>query len=243
VIRNVHALIPARLESARLPRKLLLADTGKPLIVHTLESVLAAGCFKSVRVLTANPSIIEAIKGIPGVAYHLDGKPFHNGTERVADFVVRDWRHYEDGDLFVNVQADEPGLKPRHFDTLINCYADNPAGDVATLCRPIPADERELYSTVKAAVYSSGEVGAFSRSGFFGNEDYSLTGHIGVYAFQKRYLQWYLGSAPSVREEETMLEQNRLFKARHYASTLADYDGISVNTADDYERFCASIRG
>lgn len=233
---RIHALIPARLESTRLPRKLLLNETGHSLIWHTAKSARASGLFDSIRVIADSREIIQSLKG----RFAFDVTPAdticRNGTERIAEHVLRNPNPdpYLDGDLFVNIQADEPCLQPWHFEALLDRWDECPAADVVTLVRPLKESERADRNTVKAFLDLDQSVFDFDREW---STNLCEPAHIGVYAFTRRYLQWYVNEPPSSREKAEGLEQLRLKTVRFYAAEITDYDGVSVNTAEDYQRF------
>ena len=111
-------VIPARLESTRLPRKLLLNETGKPLIQHTWEQAKKTGL--DVYVATDSDEIWDTSEGF-GAQVMTTTDTCRNGTERVAE-VAKD---LVDVDVFVNWQADEPLIEPSWVNDLIDgCHAE-----------------------------------------------------------------------------------------------------------------------
>ncbi len=153
-------VIPARLASTRLPKKLLLAETGKPLIQHTYESARRASLASRVVVATDHESIFNTVKAFGGEACMTDPNA-NSGTDRVAEVASK----YTDFDLFINVQGDEPEIDARSIDLLIQTIASNKDADVATLATPIrDAARLESPNCVKVVCDHQGLALYFSRS-------------------------------------------------------------------------------
>ena len=128
---NVYGVIPARLESTRLPRKLLLAGTGKPLIQHTWESARRARSLSELIIATDSHELAESVTGF-GARCQLTG-PQPSGTDRLAEVAKRLGR---DHDIFVNIQGDEPMINPDQLVTLKECFSDE-VTELATLVIPV----------------------------------------------------------------------------------------------------------
>src|SRR5690554_4250352 len=107
-------MIPARLESTRLPRKLLLSDTGKPLIQYTWEAACRATELDEVLVATDSEEIAAVVRGFGGRAVMTGDHP--SGTDRIA--AAARAAHLS-ADLVVNLQGDEPELDPAQIDELV----------------------------------------------------------------------------------------------------------------------------
>ena len=107
-------VIPARLHSTRLPEKLLLAETGKPLIQHTYESAQKATRPSGIIVATDHERIAETVKRFGGsVAMTDPAAP--SGTDRVAEVA----QNLDDADIIVNVQGDEPDISAEAIDKVV----------------------------------------------------------------------------------------------------------------------------
>ena len=148
----VYGLIPARLQSTRLPRKLLLSETGRPLIQYVWEQTLLAKSLDDVIVATDSPEIAAAVKSFGGRCELTGEHP--SGTDRIAE-VVR--RCLPDADLVVNIQGDEPEINPANIDALVATLQQEPAAEMATLSTPLKTLEQvQATSCVKVVRAADG---------------------------------------------------------------------------------------
>ena len=125
-------IIPARLASTRLPRKLLLAETGKPLIQHTYESARRARRPAGICVATDHEDIYQAVQAFGGRAEMTDPHAA-SGTDRVAEVA----RRMPDAEIIVNVQGDEPEIAGSSIDLAIELLEAHPEALMSTLATPI----------------------------------------------------------------------------------------------------------
>ena len=133
---QVVAIIPARFGSTRFPGKPLAEQTGKYLIQHVYEQVIAARRVNRCIVATDDERIVEAVRSFGGEAT-MTRADHPSGTDRLAE-VVRGLDGTPD-DIILNVQGDEPELEPAHLDRLVECLVADGACSVATLAAPFPA--------------------------------------------------------------------------------------------------------
>src|SRR3954462_6885905 len=129
-------VIPARLASTRLPRKLLLSETGKPLIQHTYEAARKARLAEAVCVAADSEEIAAAVRGFGGSVVMTD-PACASGTDRIAEVAAQ----LGVVDIFVNVQGDEPELSGNTIDLLIDLLRRSPDAQMATLATPIRTKE------------------------------------------------------------------------------------------------------
>ena len=129
---RVYGIIPARLQSSRLPEKLLLAETGKPLLQYTWEQACRAKSLAAVIVATDSEEIARAVRGFGGRVEMTGEHP--SGTDRVAEVVRRSCR---DADIVVNIQGDEPEIDPQYIDLLVKTLTEHPGSEMSTLATPI----------------------------------------------------------------------------------------------------------
>src|SRR5215469_10566745 len=156
---KVVAVIPARYASTRLPGKPLVSLGGKPMIQRVCERVKLARMVERVVVATDDERIVKAVKGFGGDVRMT--RPDHRtGTERVAEVAA-----HEEGDVFVNVQGDEPLLDPVALDTAVDSLLEEPAAAIATVATPIktPADIMDP-NVVKTVLDFDGNALYFSRA-------------------------------------------------------------------------------
>ncbi len=239
---TVLAVIPARLESTRLPRKLLLDETGWPLLRHTWAAARRVRAFDDVVVATDSTEIATIVAGWGGTV--VETGPCASGTDRVAEAVRRlGWR----GELVVNVQGDEPEIVPDSLERLVSHLldSDTPA-DVATLAAPARG-EADLVdpALVKVVVAADGRALYFSRApipfdrdgvGEFGPEGPWWI-HTGIYAFRSGFLE-SLGTDRSPLEQVESLEQLRWLESGSRIDVVrVEAASPGVDTPADYSAF------
>src|SRR2546430_2340074 len=133
---KVIVVIPARYGSTRLPGKPLVALAGQPMIQRVYERARAAQRVDQVIVATDDERILAAVQGFGGEA-RMTRADHRTGTERVAEVAA----HIQ-GEVFVNVQGDEPLLDPSSVDAAVGALLEEPRAEVATIATPIrtPSD-------------------------------------------------------------------------------------------------------
>ncbi len=248
-------VIPARLSSTRLPRKLLLDETGLPLICHTLETAAAACAlapkrFTEALVATDDEEIYAAVqrhaarRGLTARAVMT--RPDHaSGSDRVAEAVAELPDFIE---TVVNLQGDEPELDPAHIVRLAERLGEGKDGPaLATLAYPIV--DGAMYrdpGVVKVVVDNRGEALYFSRAPIPHLRDSEAVpadalGHVGIYAYGRRALQRYVGLPPGRLEQTEKLEQLRALEngMKIAVEILPTRPAPGVDTPADYAAFVA----
>ncbi|MCL2745144.1 MAG: 3-deoxy-manno-octulosonate cytidylyltransferase [Planctomycetaceae bacterium] len=238
-------VIPARYASTRLPRKLLLNETGKPLIQYTYESALRAALPENVSVACDHEEIFEAVKSFGGTVY-MTNPEAKNGTERIAEVAEK----LTDTDIIVNVQGDEPELSGEAIDLVIQMLMDNPAAVMSTLCTPIrnrqqledPACVKVVFDKNGKALYFSRSVIPHPRNGIkdemFSQQPPLFYQHIGMYAYKRDFLLSVSKLPQSDNEVAESLEQLRVL--HHGYSIMVgviEEPAFGIDTPEDYRRF------
>lgn len=237
-------LIPARLDSSRLDRKMLADLEGEPLIVRTWRQALKSRLAEKVVVATDSREI-AAVLDACGAEVVMTSPTASCGTERIAEAA----RHIE-GDVFVNLQGDEPLISPENIDLALEPFFSGNPPDCSTLVLPLRPDDHvqiEDPHQVKVVMDAKGFALYFSRSAipFQRNMRPStiVYRHIGLYAFSADVLQKFASLPPSMLEEAESLEQLRLLENGfriQCVTTLVDNPG--VNTLEDLELVRRIIR-
>lgn len=243
---RAYGVIPARLNSSRLPRKLLLDETGKPLIQYTWEAASRARSLSQVIVATDSPDIAAAVQQFGGRC-EMTGE--HScGTDRIAE-VVR--RSCNDAAIVVNIQGDEPEIDPAQIDVLVETLAANSSAQMATLATPIlDLPERDDPSCTKVVCAGDGRALYFSRSpiphwrDFDANRGSSTESpwllHLGIYAYRREFLLKLAGLPQSRLERLEKLEQLRALEAgAEIKVAVVEHRSVGIDTPDDYARFVA----
>ena len=243
-------VIPARLASTRLPQKLLMAETGKPLIQHTYEAAAKALRPAGVLVAADCEEIAAAVRTFGG-RVELTSPSCASGTDRVAEIA----RNLPDVDILVNVQGDEPEISGRAIDLAVELLERDPSAVMSTLATPIrlkdklydPACVKVIFDQHQRAIYFSRAPIPFARNW----DDSLLTAdpphfyqHIGLYAYRRDFLLRLadLPRAPIERIEN--LEQLRVLHAGHTILVgVIDEPTIGIDTPEDYWAFVSRVRG
>ena len=237
-------IIPARLESTRLPQKLLLAETGRPLLQHTWESAQKSKTLSKLIVATDSPEIAEAVKQFGGESYLTGDHP--SGTDRIAE-VIRSCD--DDAGIVINIQGDEPEINPESIDRLVHLFDNATTAEMATLATPI-LDEQTLNdpSCTKVVCGADGRALYFSRGPIpfcrDGNVRELLSGkspwllHIGVYAYRRDFLLRLTELPPSKLEVIEKLEQLRALEAGATIQVeIVSEHAPGIDTPDNYANF------
>ena len=247
------AVIPARYDSSRLPGKPLVDIRGRPLVYHVYRRVKQARLVERVLVATDDGRVKEVVESFGGTAV-LTSREHQTGTERVAE--IAGLMPY---DVVVNVQVDEPMVRPELLDNLVALMTSDDGVGMATLATPLQdLDELDDPNVVKVVTAVSGEALYFSRSAipYPFLEDHPHGGHpkevvsyrndlirhflkhIGVYVYRKDFLLQLVSRDPTPLEKLENLEQLRALEhgARiHVLVTLHSH--YNIDTPEDLDRF------
>ena len=242
-------IIPARYASTRLPQKLLLNETGKPLIQHTYESALTAALPVAVTVACDHEAIFNAVKRFGGSVQMTDPNA-PSGTDRIAEVAAA----LDDVDIVVNVQGDEPEIAGTAIDVAIQMLRDNPDAVMSTLATPI-RNRQHLEDTacVKVVFDATGRALFFSRSviphprGGIQDEHFTQSPplffqHIGLYAYRREFLLRLRQLPQSDAEKAESLEQLRVLH-HGYAIMVGVVDEATtgIDTPEDYRKFVERV--
>ena len=239
-----YLVIPARLASTRMPRKLLLRETGKSLIQHTYEAARQARRPSGVCVATDHEEIFREVQSFGGQAVMTDPKA-PSGTDRVAEVA----RGLTDVDIIVNVQGDEPELAGESIDLVIKLLEDDRTVEMATLATPIRSRHQwEDPACVKVVFDCRGRALYFSRSpipyprqwedGMFYIDPPKFHQHVGLYAYRRDFLLKLAAMPPSLLEKLEKLEQLRVLEAGYSILVgMVDKPTFGIDTPEDYRAF------
>jgi 3-deoxy-manno-octulosonate cytidylyltransferase (CMP-KDO synthetase) len=235
---KVVVVIPARYGSTRLPGKPLVSLNGQPMIQRVYERAKLARRVDRVIVATDDDRIVKAVTSFGGEARMT--RPDHRtGTERVAEVAA----HVE-GEVFVNVQGDEPLLDPAAVDIAVSALLDEPQAAVATVATPIkvPGDIMDP-NVVKVVLDFDDNALYFSRAPIPWVRDTGNTiqvrhlKHLGLYVFQREALLEYPTLPQGELERIEQLEQLRwLENGSKIRVAEVEHDAISVDVPEDVAR-------
>ncbi|HVN03832.1 MAG TPA: 3-deoxy-manno-octulosonate cytidylyltransferase [Bryobacteraceae bacterium] len=230
-------VIPARYKSTRLEGKPLADIHGRPMVWHVYERAARAGSLGSVVVATDDERIRSAVIELGGRAMMTRADHF-SGTDRVAEVAES-----VAGEIFVNIQGDEPLIDPRMIDECVEALVANPQAAMSTLMKCVPESAYGDLSVVKVVCDLKGRALYFSRSLIpfprTRTARFRVFEHIGLYAYTRPGLATLAHLPPSPLEEIEGLEQLRALEnglAIQVAETRCDGQLVSVDTAQDLER-------
>lgn len=235
------AIIPARYRSKRLPAKPLADIAGKPMIAHVYERVARARLIDDVIVATDDDRIAHIVRQFGGNVI-MTPDTVESGTDRVAFAAAS-----TPADIIVNVQGDEPLLKPEMVDEAVQPLIDDGALKVGTLVRVIES-QHELTNPniVKVVLDKDCYCLYFSRSVIPHERDsrpdkwpsiHTYYKHIGLYVFRKTFLSQFTSLQQTPLELTENLEQLRILEnGFRIKAAVTTYDSIPVDTQEDLER-------
>jgi 3-deoxy-manno-octulosonate cytidylyltransferase (CMP-KDO synthetase) len=227
------AVIPARLASTRLARKMLREIAGQSLLSWVYNGVRSSPLVAEVIIATDSEEILQHCRRHDWKA-QMTSSQHRSGTERVHEI-----SNSVAADVYLNVQGDEPLTRPEHIASLL-AVMENPAVQVGTLKTPAPQVDLENPNAVKVVTNSTGQALYFSRATIPFDRDAThppYFKHLGFYAYRKPALDLFVHLGESGLERAERLEQLRFLEsgvAIHVAET--PFDTVGVDTEDDLRR-------
>lgn len=225
------AIIPARLESSRLPRKALADICGMPMIVHVYKRCKLSRLLDDVYVATDNEEIKAVVESYEGKVIMTSSR-HETGTDRIAEAATT-----LDAEIIVNVQGDEALVNPEHIDEVVAVLHSNPDINVAILVNPF--NKRNSPSDIKVVLTRDSDVMYFSRTDIPSNarmEHPPLLKAYHILPFRKEFLleyaQWEKGDLERIEYNEYLRILERGYKIR---AVKVDSDALSVDTIEDLE--------
>jgi 3-deoxy-manno-octulosonate cytidylyltransferase (CMP-KDO synthetase) len=227
------AVIPARLASTRLPRKMLREIAGETLLGRVYKAVRACPRLEKVIIATDSDEIVHLARRNDWNV-QLTSSEHRSGTERVHEVASS-----LDADVYINVQGDEPLARLEHIISLLDLMTD-PAVQVGTLKTKAAPEDVNNPNAVKVVADLSGRALYFSRATI--PHDRDGTGaqyfkHLGFYAYRKDALDRFCALPESPLERSERLEQLR-FLENGIAIRVAEtpFDTVGVDTEEDLKR-------
>jgi len=230
---KIVAVIPARLASTRLPRKMLREIHGKPLVMWVHDAVRSSPLVEDVIIATDSEEIRSACQEFSSKVL-MTSEKHRSGSERVHEV-----SQSVAADVYINVQGDEPMVRASHIETLVGLMRD-PRIQVGTLKTPAAPEDIRNAGAVKVVSDAWGRALYFSRSTIPHDRDNSRPKyfkHLGIYAYRKAGLDEFVRLPESPLERAERLEQLRLLEngIPIYVRETA-FDSIGVDTEEDLVR-------
>ena len=227
-------VIPARLASTRLPRKVLREIAGEPMLAWVYRAARDCKLLDQVLIATDSDEVMDFARQ-HGLAAALTPTNCASGTDRVyavAQSVA--------ADIYVNIQGDEPMLHPEHISALLEPFSRAEV-EVATLATPCMPDQIENPNAVKVVTAANGRALYFSRATIPYDRDRqgrtAYRKHLGLYAYRNAALQRFPHLPSSALEAAEKLEQLRFLEnGIDIYVTETPHDTIGVDTEEDLRR-------
>ena len=233
-------IIPARYGSSRLEGKPLIVVCGKPIIQWVYEKAQQAKLADIIIVATDDQRIYDAVKSFGGNVEMTS--PEHKcGSDRIKEVVMR----HPEISYVVNLQGDEPLIKPESIDAVAKNVKEDKLADISTLIRKITPEEAENPNLVKCVVDNLGFAMYFSRSKIpfernVGKSDFY--GHLGIYGYKRDALLRMTELPQSSCEMSESLEQLRAIQnGMKIKTSVVDFIPVGIDTIEDLEKFKSII--
>jgi len=238
---RVLGVIPARMESRRLPGKPLREICGRPMLAWVYQNARAAGCLDHLLIATDSQEI-QSFCHREGMPVVMTSSEHRSGTDRMAEVAGR-----ERADIYVNIQGDEPMIAPVHLKGLLQPFQDNPSTQVTTLKVAIDARMAEDPNVTKVVTDLRGRALYFSHLPIPANRDRRAPSphykHLGVYGLTGAALEQFHLLPPSPLESLEQLEQLRYLEHGIPVTVVETQDDtIGVDTEEDLARVEAHFR-
>ncbi len=234
------AVIPARIASTRLPRKMLREVCGTPLVARVYDSVKACPALDDVLIATDSAEIFEVCRR-RGCKVQMTASSHRSGTERVHEI-----SNSISADVYINVQGDEPLVLPEHISTLIELMSDANVL-VGTLKTPARPEDANNPNIVKVVTDIFGRALYFSRAAIPHDREgtgFAYSKHLGFYAYRKPALDSFVAFPESSLERSEKLEQLRFLENGIPIFVVeTPYDTVGIDTEEDLRCVETILRG
>ena len=243
-----RVVIPARYASTRLPGKPLVDIQGHPMIWHTWQRAKESNA-ADVVIATDDQRIADVASAF-GATVCMTSSAHESGTDRIAEVVKK--LSWQDDDIVVNLQGDEPLMQPALLDQVANALRKHPEASLSTLA--VPLDNEQVFDSnaVKVVTDQHGIALYFSRApipwkrGVFETHNKDASGmlrHLGIYAYRVGFLNRFVAWEPAPIEQQESLEQLRVLWAgeRIAVEVVAEAPPPGIDSREDYERLLARL--
>lgn len=232
---KILCVIPSRIKSTRLARKPLLPIRGKPMIQWVYENASRCEILDELVVATDSQEIADVIKNIGGKVEMTD-PDIPTGSERAAAIAAG----RPDVDVVINLQGDEPFIRPSMLKQLVSPYLNGETPEMTTLAFPLDPAKYQEPGAVKVVTDLNGNALYFSRAPipYYRTEHQApVYHHMGLYAFRRDFLMQYKDMPQTPLELTESLEQLRVLEHGYKIRVcLTEERTLEINTQEEYER-------
>ena len=236
-------VIPARLDSSRLPKKVLLDLKGKTVLQRVYEQCLKVKNIDEVYIATDSIEIKEVCKTFTNQVI-ITKSTHQSGTDRIGEAISS-----IDCDIVINVQGDEPFIEPNLIEALVNSFSNSDISMASAMSKINNVKDLQNSNVVKVVVDSQNNALFFSRSMLPFPRDvkeisssnevlekYQFFRHIGIYGYRKEFLLHYVNMEQSSLEKIEKLEQLRALENGFKIKMIeTDSSLMGIDTREDYE--------
>lgn len=236
---KIICVIPSRIGSTRLSRKPLRLIQGEPMIVRVYKAAVTAQIFDEVYVATDSEEIVKVVEAADGKAV-LTAANLKTGSDRVASIAEQ---YAKDVDVVVNLQGDEPFMKPQMLKELVLPYLNGESPEMTTLACPLdfgnefndPGIVKVITDQKQNAIYFSRSPIPYLRNP--GVTNLPVYHHTGLYAFRRDFLVKFTQLAQTPLELAESLEQLRALEHGYRIRVcLTRERTLEINTIEDFEK-------
>ena len=234
---KIVAAIPARLNSSRLPKKLLRDICGKTLITRTYEATVNSNLFDDVLVITNSSEIIAELESSK-VKYIFDDENYQTGTDRIAGVASK-----IEADIIINVQGDEPFINSNTIESILNTFKHDKENNIKIVSVMTPIkDDQELKNPNNVKVFTDMSNNAiyFSRHPIPFKIDLNISKahkHVGIYAFRKKSLIEFAKLNVGELESSEKIEALRLIENDIKIKMINSNETfIGIDTEEDIQK-------
>ena len=224
-------IIPARLNSTRLPKKILMDLCNKPMIAHVMEKAMKSTKLDKIILAVDSEETTEKLSGYD-YEIVMTSKNHNSGTDRVDEVANK----FPEANIVINIQGDEPLLDPKMIDDLVYLMEDPDVEMATILSKKLTVSDLLNPNIVKAIMDEDHNAIEFKRNVF----DLEIGGvyrHIGMYGFKRKTLSRFTSLEVSKREAERKLEQMRaLDNDIQIRAMITSYETLSVDTEEDFKK-------
>ncbi|MYL20125.1 3-deoxy-manno-octulosonate cytidylyltransferase [Halobacillus litoralis] len=231
---KVVGIIPARYNSSRFPGKPLADILGKPMVQHVFERVRASQVIDDVVVATDHEDIKQAVLDFGGRVV-MTSEDHETGSDRIAEVVSK-----IEGDIFVNIQGDEPLIHTGTIDKIVETALENPESVVTAKTKLENMEDVQDPNIVKVIADRKDSAIYFSRSQIPYNrskEAINYYKHLGIYSYPREVITQFVDLPQSPLERVEVLEQLRLLENGYSIKVIeTSYDAVGVDVPGDIQK-------
>jgi 3-deoxy-manno-octulosonate cytidylyltransferase (CMP-KDO synthetase) len=239
---KIFGIIPARFASTRFPGKPLIDLNGKTMIRRVYEQSAAAKLLSKVAVATDDQRIADEVRSFGGNVI-MTGEQHRSGTDRCAEAVAIDGGNW---DAVINIQGDEPFIKPEQIDLLASLFNDSEV-QIGTLVKKLsdhadldnPNVMKVVLDKQKNGMYFSRSCIPFIRGAEKNNwlNQHTFYKHIGIYGYRIEVLRRITQLEPGILESAESLEQLRWLENGYKIRTgYTEMETISIDVPEDVDK-------